>query len=253
MSVLGDLDSLVLRDTSHPPLTNKEAELTYAEWDAHTTKFYDAIQSIVSGTNVTAYDAGTTYNKDASSYANRACSYNSRIWKAVYTSGDFSNQTPEEGVYWTQATLAELLPDVLKIADNAEHGSIIREVSLTIASADVLTLNSTPIEIVAAPGAGKAIEVVNASLTTDFNSAAYTTNTTLFLRAAGATGVQADNSINASVTRTGRFRLQDTSSSGATDTQIIENAALEVYVASGNPAAGDSDITINLAYREIDV
>jgi hypothetical protein len=50
---------------------------------------------------------------------------------------------------------------------------IILEASVTIASADVLQLNSTPIEIVAAPGAGYAIEVVSASVKIDFNSAAY--------------------------------------------------------------------------------
>jgi hypothetical protein len=62
---------------------------------------------------------------------------------------------------------------------------------LTIATADVLTLNTTPIEIVAAPGAGYAIEVISASMKMVYNSATYSTNTSLELLTAGATDSQA--------------------------------------------------------------
>jgi hypothetical protein len=50
---------------------------------------------------------------------------------------------------------------------------------LTIATADVLHLNTTPIEIVAAPGAGYAIEVISASMKMVYVSATYATNTSL--------------------------------------------------------------------------
>jgi len=122
--------------------------------------------------------------------------------------------------------------------------------SLTIASADVLTLNSTPLTIVGAV-AGYAIEVVSASLKIDYNSAAYAKNTTLTLITSGATEAQADNSIDATVSRTGKFRHRSTSGSLATTTQLITNADLQVSVDTGDPTAGDSDITVYVNYRLI--
>ena len=121
---------------------------------------------------------------------------------------------------------------------------------LTIASADVLTLNSIPLTIVSAVS-GYAIEVVSASLKLDFNSAAYATNTMMTIITSGATEPQADNSIDATVARTGRFRHRSTSGISPTATQMIANADLQVSVDAGNPTAGDSDVTVYVNYRLI--
>ena len=121
---------------------------------------------------------------------------------------------------------------------------------LTIASADVLTLNTTPIEIVAAPGAGYAIEVISASMKMVYNSATYATNTSLELITAGATNSQASTVIKNSASTIRRF-ADATTLASATATQLVENAALNVTVASGDPTAGDSDITIYVTYRII--
>ena len=114
---------------------------------------------------------------------------------------------------------------------------------LTIASADVLQLNTTPIEIVAAPGAGYAIEVISASMKMVYVSATYSTNTTLELITAGATNRQAETQIKNSASTIRRF-ADATTLGSATAIQLIDNAALNVTVASGNPTAGDSDITV---------
>ena len=121
---------------------------------------------------------------------------------------------------------------------------------LTIASADVLTLNTTPIEIVAAPGAGYAIEVISASMKMVYVSATYATNTSLELLTAGATNSQASTVIKNSASTIRRF-ADATTLASATATQLVENAALNVTVASGDPTAGDSDITIYVTYRII--
>lgn len=113
MSILGTLDSLIVRETAHPPLFTKGSELTYAEWDARTVAFYDAIQSIVYGGNVETYNPSTIYDDSSSDVYKKFAGYGSRIWQAI---GTFSNETPEEGIYWTQITLAQLIPDVLKLA-----------------------------------------------------------------------------------------------------------------------------------------
>jgi hypothetical protein len=121
---------------------------------------------------------------------------------------------------------------------------------LTIATADVLQLNTTPIEIVDAPGAGYAIEVISASMKMVYVSATYATNTSLELITAGATNSQASTVIKNSASTIRRF-ADATTLASATATQLVENAALNVTVASGDPTAGDSDITIYVTYRII--
>lgn len=121
---------------------------------------------------------------------------------------------------------------------------------LTIATADVLHLNTTPIEIVAAPGAGYAIEVISASMKMVYNSATYATNTSLELLTAGATNSQASTVIKNSASTIRRF-ADATTLASATATQLVDNAALNVTVASGDPTAGDSDITVYVTYRII--
>ena len=119
---------------------------------------------------------------------------------------------------------------------------------LTIASADVLTLNSTPLTIVSAVS-GYAIEVVSASRKVDFNTTAYATNIDLQLITSGATSVQAQARINSSVSNT--LCIDKSTPALATSTQLIANADLLVKVDSGNPTAGDSDITVYVNYRLI--
>ena len=123
---------------------------------------------------------------------------------------------------------------------------------LTVATADVLHLNTTPIEIVAAPGAGYAIEVISASMKMVYNSATYATNTSLELLTAGATNSQASTVIKNSASTIRRF-ADATTLASATATQLVDNAALNVTVASGDPTAGDSDITIYVTYRIITI
>jgi len=122
---------------------------------------------------------------------------------------------------------------------------------LTIATADVLTLNTTPIEIVAAPGAGYAIEVVSASVKIDNPGAPYATNVGLELICSGATERQAVSlsALNASVTSVRRLAIDSTFT--ATDIQLIANADLLVKVPTGDPTGGDADITVYVTYRII--
>ena len=120
--------------------------------------------------------------------------------------------------------------------------------SLTIASADVLTLNTTPITIVGAV-AGHAIEVVSASVKIDFNTTPYATEAAIYLQTNGANTLQAKCAfLDATLTRSSRF--ETTFVGSATDTQLIPNSDLEIICPS-DPTAGDSDITVFVNYRLI--
>ena len=121
--------------------------------------------------------------------------------------------------------------------------------SLTISSADVLTLNTTPLTIVGAV-AGYAIEVVSASVKIAFGSVAYATNVNLTIENSGVTDTQfALQCLNSTVSTIRRLNGQ--TATGTTDTQLLENTDLVVSVATGNPTAGDSDITVYVNYRLI--
>ena len=122
--------------------------------------------------------------------------------------------------------------------------------SLTIASADVLHLNTTPLTIVGAV-AGYAIEVVSASVKIDNPGAPYATNVGLELICNGATERQAASlsALNASVTSVRRLAIDSTFT--ASDTQLIANADLLVQVPTGDPTGGDADITVFVNYRLI--
>ena len=136
-------------------------------------------------------------------------------------------------------------------ANEVNECECIKSASLTIASADVLTLNTTPIEIVAAQGVGKYIEVISASVNIDFNSVAYATNTTLQLINSGSTVEQfASPTLDASIAQIANFSAATPS---AAQVQLTANTALNVSVKSGDPTAGDSDITVYVLYRVVTI
>lgn len=136
---------------------------------------------------------------------------------------------------------------------NVNNGcECLHSASLAITSAQVLALNSTPLTIIAAQGVGTAIEIISASAKMVYNSAAYATNVDLILQNSGATrpisGV--GSFLAETVNVMSPFRDQY-GFSGVTDTQMIENVAVQVSVDSGNPTAGNSGITVYVLYRVI--
>ncbi|MHC4379381.1 MAG: hypothetical protein ACYS26_22510, partial [Planctomycetota bacterium] len=122
--------------------------------------------------------------------------------------------------------------------------------SVELTPAQVLALNTTPITIVGAVS-GYAIEVVvSASVKIDFGTTAYATNTFIQLIGKGATTAQYGASVlNATVATT--KKLPEISTTSATTTQLITNAALQVSTLTGDPTTGDSTVTVYVNYRLI--
>lgn len=122
------------------------------------------------------------------------------------------------------------------------HGSI-QVAEVTIPTAEVLTLNGTPVVVVPAPGVGRANLIVGAYASVAYVSAAYATNTSLTIGHAGV-----------GITITGILAATSSKIAGgagtfaAVATSTVQNAPITVSVASGNPATGDSPITITVMY-----
>jgi len=155
-------------------------------------------------------------------------------------------------VAFTQSGDTTRLPlvEAVAYANQVNECICIKEASLTIASADVLTLNTTPIEIVAAPGVGFAIEVLSASFKMVYVTTQYATNFNIQILTSGANTQQLEiDALNASVTTNRTFEKSFTNA--PTATQLLENAAVNVTVETGDPTAGDSDITVYVTYRII--
>ena len=171
--------------------------------------------------------------------------------------GQFSNYPVATSSDYADATtfLIQNSDGTTKLADletlKSAYMCNIQCASLSIASADVLTLNSIPVELVAAPGAGYAIEVINASLKMVYNSVAYATNTSVQLLVSGA--AQYQSAFNGSVLSSASSTFNSIGKSALAGTNVIENAALNVTVGTGDPTAGDSDIEIFVLYRLIAV
>jgi hypothetical protein len=123
--------------------------------------------------------------------------------------------------------------------------------TITIPSASVLTLFTTPYLLIPSPGAGYYIQVLTAACKVNFNSIAYAVSTTLNIYTDTATRFQHvfSNALNATVSRIGVSTQQGVSA--AADTQLISNKGVYLTAQTTNPTLGNSDIIIYLTYRII--
>ena len=137
-----------------------------------------------------------------------------------------------------------------KVCYSSGSGAQLKKATLTISSADVLTLNGTPKEIVSAVS-GKSIQVVSANGKVTFNSVAYDTNAEVEIYCTGAAKIQAKNTNFLAATATTKVSFTIQEGNAASGTQLIDSVALMVKVPSGNPATGDSPITITVFYLEV--
>lgn len=135
-----------------------------------------------------------------------------------------------------------------KVCYSGAASAQLKKATLTITSAQVLALNSTPLTIIPAV-AGKAIQIVSGNMQAVFNTTAYTTNVALFVSAQSAALAMAGTNISfsASVFKPLEILYQ----TSGNEVQMVAGDAIQVYVYLGDPAAGDSDITITLLYIEL--
>lgn len=249
MSALSDLDAMVLRQEVYPPLVTKNAELTFEEWDQRVIDTYRVIQDIVSGDNVEAYNPATVYDGTSSDVYAKYAGYDSRIWQAVFA-GTFSGQTPEEGIYWTQVTLAQLLPNVLRIAEiGSGYSNSVRVYNDDWASAKVLAaVSGSPESVSIQRASGQSILIQSVSigmagkLTTP-----YDTNVSVAIRYVGAdepifTCQVLDRTV------LGQVNMIPNTSQAIGNTVIVGDADLEWYVSGGAALNGTGTLVLIITY-----
>ena len=123
-----------------------------------------------------------------------------------------------------------------------------KKISLT--SAEILALNTTPKELIAAPGAGYYIRVIGFTCVLNYNSVAYSGNAMVIHH----TGSSANLLSSSFYTIGAEYMtfINPSSPSNATLT-IIENSSLIAEVGSANPTSGNSTVDIYVTYSIIPV
>ena len=129
--------------------------------------------------------------------------------------------------------------------------SVVRQAKLFIPSASVLTLNTTPVPFgITVPAGYIAVPINQPVFSLQFNTAAYATNTSIRIQAVGATDPFAKGT--SFLAATADTLCPMSLETGAQNAEYyVDGADFEVTVATGNPTAGDSDITIYLTYMFI--
>jgi|GEM_PF-5870851 hypothetical protein len=119
---------------------------------------------------------------------------------------------------------------------------------VTATAAEVIAMNTTEIEVVAAPGADKWICPLFCFGSIDFGSAAFDgSNTDVLFEYSGGTAV--------SLFAAALAASADAGFSGVAtlDVSEVENQSIRVTEGGGNPATGDSTISLGCVYLTLDI
>lgn len=122
---------------------------------------------------------------------------------------------------------------------------------VTLNATQVQALN-TPFTLIAAPGAGKMIDVLRYYYKFNFVSTAYTSNTSLQSFWGGSGGPSITSNTNfLGNTQTNIVRPSLTTTALNQDVADFEDQPIVLYAAGGNPAGGDCTIVVYIAYQII--
>jgi hypothetical protein len=121
-------------------------------------------------------------------------------------------------------------------------------VTIPIATAEVLTLNSVPVLAIPALGAGNTAWVSRILAKVNFASTIYATNVNLQLKFSGAGEAIAESNTFLIRTANGIVEIPMLTTVAAGSTQYLANTDLYISVETGDPTAGDSDIVLYIEY-----
>lgn len=149
---------------------------------------------------------------------------------------------------------AALASKALVLDANAELNDvgILKVADKIVTTGEILALNATPISLVAAPGAGKYLELVAAYLFLDYNSAAYNgiaAGEDLTIKYTNASGT-----IASTIEATGFLDATADALAIAAPTSgvvAVANAALVLHLLTGEIATGNSPLKVRTIYREV--
>lgn len=138
-----------------------------------------------------------------------------------------------------------------RFATSATTPGSSERVQITLTSAQILALNTTPITIVAAPGAGKYISVDEVVGKLTFNSIAYTGANNVEIRYTNGAGVKVSGDLASAWLDNASTRVDRAITAAAS--ALPANAPIVASVPVANPGAGDGTVTFDVLYRTVSV
>ena len=127
----------------------------------------------------------------------------------------------------------------------------IQKAELTMTAAEVKALNSTPLEIVAAQGAGTYIIPLSGTYIVREAGTAYATQTTLRGKFNGAAEADYFYTWNSVLAGTSKL-LKIADYANADNEDVLENTAFEIYAPTSDPTTGTGSVTVVMYYRVIE-
>lgn len=131
-------------------------------------------------------------------------------------------------------------------SSGAGGNSKIYQTKVTLTAAQIKALNSTPVTLVPAPGAGKVVSIVEINGYLNYGTTQYTGNNNVELRYTDGSGAKVTGDLAYA------WLLGAASAAvkavAAAVTPVV-NAAVVAAVPSANPTAGDSTVTLEIFYR----
>ena len=139
-------------------------------------------------------------------------------------------------------------------ANTLNSNAAINIATVSIPTAEVLTLFTTPVPFGITVPVGYFIQPLGMSFRAENGTTAYDTNIKLAARYIGSDKHFSAASGNwvrvleSTINRGGLLAIDGTIGATTTHTQILDATDIEIYVETGNPLNGDSDITITMVY-----
>lgn len=138
--------------------------------------------------------------------------------------------------------------DNLKYIDYSDIASNIQTTSITLNSTQILSLNTTPIELIPTPGAGNIILIQSIMYRYNFNTAAYATDTVVRIEYSGESSAVAISNENVLGGTADKIFVDN---AYAVTIEGFENKAIDITTATSDPTAGDSTLDIYATYQTI--
>jgi hypothetical protein len=122
-------------------------------------------------------------------------------------------------------------------------------VKVSLTSAEILALFTTPKVLVAAPGAGKVIMPLRILINMVYNSATYATNTNLIAGLNTVFQTTLTGALGFSTNQLATYTL--ITAAGTSTPATSTNVSFTLSAATGNPTAGNSPLDVYLTYTVI--
>lgn len=123
----------------------------------------------------------------------------------------------------------------------------------SMTSAQILNSNTTPVTLIAAPGAGKYIQLISVVCHSKFLTAAYATNLAGRLRYVGSTPVIVSFTAGLILGQAISVFIEGVMQITTTGASTFTNSAVEYFTATGNPTAGGGSFQWYITYLILDV